>query len=627
MARQNYFVNTTEKQLDIQISYAGGMVSDAHPEKLRDDQSIILENVNVVEGGAVKVRGAYSQIHAPSTPLSGNVQGHWKYNNLAGGQDIVAINGRLYTVINDQYTQVPIEGLSSFQSVRPIEAVQDSKNMWFATGSGLVKYDGSTAILVEAYAPTGLEALYIGTNGYADAPDSYLSDTTGAANVILGVVPDQRYGVMNENVTFTAFIQKVEADELEYQFEVKGVVDAEYATFRSWHEDKIGITNFGAKGDYMVRVSMRVKQTDPEDEPPILSQYVLPRFKVNTTPNEKPEPEINFEDMRLCNRIFLWYDRIFLYGDTGNPDHLYCSHLNKFDYYPRTNIIRVTDPKRGGLQAVQPYKNFLVCFTDGSIQGITGRNPQEFQKQPIHTTLGTRFPYSVQVMKNYISFVGDDFGTYVLKSFNYSSDDKMNVERIDNSVDNVLRKLLQSSTNVLSTIHDNQYYLYIEGIDTSYVYRLYYERGIWVRDNIGDITFQSMWVYKNTLYATAPKGGIIYELKDGVYRDGVSNPFNIFIESKAYDFGLPHHRKKLKQYQILAKLNPSTVIMVDVYADNSLLSSTALTYDNIQNTDAQKLKIMASGRFRYVKTKVDIPINGEVELLGFGFVYKLNTPK
>lgn len=622
MARQPYFVDSNTKQMEVFGSFGGGMVTQPHPEKIRDDQFVLMENVDIVEGGAVQARGAYSQVNAPNPSISGNTQGFFRYRKADGTyQDIVAINGKLYTVSGNTYTQLNISGLDSFQTTRPIEAVQYRDKMYFATGSGLVVYDGTTASLVQAYAPNGLEALYIGTNALAANPDNYLSDATGAANVILGVVPSQRYGVINQPVTFTAYIQKVASDTLEYQFETKLRDEPNYKVAQSWSTNKTFTTSFSKQADYMVRVSIR-----KQGQGTVLSQYVLPRYRVNTTPDEKPEPGVNFNNISTCNRIFVHYDRLYLYGDTTNPDFLYISHLNKFDYFPRTNIVKVTDPLRGALQSVKQYKNFLVCFTNGSIQMITGTNPKEFTKQPIHTTLGTLYPYSVQVMKNYIVFVGNDNGVYILKSFNYASDDKMNVERIDDAIRDNIGGLIKTSTKLLSCIYNNQYFLYIENARGNYIYRFYYELGVWVRDSVS-MSFRTMDAIDNTVILTDVSGGIVYQLKHDVFKDGTSTTYNMHIISKDYDFGMPHHRKKLKQYQILAKMSPMTFISVLVYTDNLLLTASQLTYDHSQTTDAQKLKVMASGRFRYVKTDITIPVNERVQLIGFGFVFKMNTPK
>lgn len=620
MARQPYFVNTTQKKMEVYGSFGGGMVPQAHPEKLNDDQVILIENANIKAGGVLEPRGGYKETNAPSISLTGYTQGRFKYNNLAGGQDVVAVNGQLYTVVGNTYTKLTITGLTSFQNIRPIEAVQVGNMMYFATGSGLVKYDGVTASLVQAYAPNGLEALYIGTNGYAANPDSYLSDTIGAGDVILGVVPDQRYGVMNQNVTFTAFIQNTNTAVLEYRWELKTVTAPEYTEFLGWSTSKAAVANFAAKGDYMIRVSLRKQGTTV-----VLSQYVLPRFKVNTTPDENPEPSIDFEDMKLCNRIFYHYERLWLYGDTGNPDHLYISHLNNFSYYPRSNIIRVSDNTRGGLQSIKQYKNFIVCWTDGSIQAVLGDSPQNFTKQPIHMSLGTKYPYSVQVVKNYIAFIGNDNAVYMLKSFNYSQDDKMNVERIDEKVMDSITVDLAASTRVLTAIHDNQYYIYIECAQNR-IYRFYYELAVWVRDSTS-LSFMTMMNYNNKLLLALNTGGKLHELQDNVFFDGVNTTYTMVVKSKNHNFKVPHHRKKLKQFQLLAGLTALSTINVKLYTDNNLLSTTDLSYDPLQNSDAQKLKIMASGRFRYTKFELSILVKERVQLTGWGIVFKENTPK
>lgn len=619
MARQPYFVNTSQKQMDVEVSFGGGMCPQAHPEKLRDDQSQIIENADIVAGGVLQARGAYDRTDALG--LSNNSQGRFKYQTLAGGTDIVACNGLLWTVSGGTATQLTITGLASFQTTRPIEAVQYRDKMYFATGSGLVMYDGTTASLVNAYAPNGLEALYIGTNGLALQPDNYMSDTTGAADVILGVTASSRYGMINQNVTFTTYIQQISGDSLEYLFEFKQVVSADYTKGRDWSSAKTWTANFGIKADYMIRVSLRKAGTTT-----VLSQYVLPRYKVQTTPDETPEAGVNFNDLKTCNRIFVHYDRLCIYGCTTNPDYLFISHLNNFTYFPRTNIIKVTDPLRGGLQKVAQFRNYLVCYTNGSIQMITGQSPADFTKTPIHTTIGTTYPYSVQVMTNYMLFVGNDNAVYRLQPIRTNTM-AMDVHRIDESLKDQISSLLVQSTNVLSAMYNTQYYLYIESSGQyNMIYRYYYDMDVWVRDSV-QFNFISMMTYNNTLLLCGKTAGNLYKLDNTKFKDSGSQTYQMRILSKDFDFGMPHHRKKLKQYQLLAKMTNVTTISVDTYLDNTLLSNTVLNYDSNQNSDAQKLKVMASGRFRYAKVDVKITVNELVQLIGFGFVYKLNTPK
>lgn len=619
---QRYDVNTTIKNLRF-FGFAGGMVTQVHPEKLGDGQHVLIENADVVAGGTIINRGGYLKTNYPSSPISGNVQGRWKYQNNAGGQDLIAINGQLYSVSGNTYSLLTISGLASFQSTRPIDAVQYRDKMYFATGSGIVMYDGTSASAITAYQPNGLEALYIGKNGYAANPDTYLQDTTGASDTILGVTASSRYGLINTSVTFTAYVSKISTDTLEYQFEIKSLSDANYpdTPIQAFSTTKTFNYTPTVKDDYSIRVSIRVQGTTT-----VLSQYILPKYVVNSTADTHPEKTINFSNISTCNRIFVHYDRLCVYGDTTNPDYLYISHLNNFTYFPRTNVIVAIDPLRGALQQCVQFKNFLVLFTDGSIQQLTGQSQADFSLVPIHTTIGTQKPWSVQVMQNYIAFVGTDNGVYILKTFNYAgAQDRMNVERIDADIKDKIVGDLSTATTVLSTIYNNQYYLYVQTPTKNYTYRYYYDFKIWVRD-VSSLQFKTMSTLNGAVCTTSPTGGNMYQRKRGQYTDD-GNAIVFHITSKDYDMNMPHHRKKMKQFQFLCELTSATSVTVLVYGDNTQLTSQTISHDTTQNSDADKLKVTTSGRFRYTKVDISFTVVEDVTILGYAFVFKLNTPK
>jgi hypothetical protein len=555
----------------------------------------------------------------------GNFQGIFRYKKEQGYVDIIAMKGTLYTIDNaNTYSKLLIQGLPSFQTNRPIEGVQYRDKLYIATGSGLVVYDGTTASLVTAYTPNGLEALYIGTNGYAADPDNYLSDTTGSSDTILGVTVNQRYGIVNQSVTFTAYMQKISTDVLEYRFESMKPTDADYTIGSDWGTSKVFNAVFTVISDYSIRISVRVQGTTT-----ILSQYILPKYTVKAVYDVKPEPSVNFSNMSTCNRVLVHYDRLMLYGDLVYPDQLYISHSNNFSYFPRTNIMNVVDPLRGTLQNVTRFKDFLVCFTDGSIQQITGTgtDPTNYTLKPVHTSLGTTRPFSVQVMQNYVAFVGNDNGVYILKTFNYAAtNDKMNVQRIDEVIKDLIVGHIAESTRVLSCVYNNQYYLYVQTATDNFMYRYYYEMDIWVRDRI-DIQFKTLTILDTVLTASSAYTGIIYNLKKGVFFDGTNTVFEMTIQSKDYDMNMPHHRKKMKQFQLLADMTGFTVVSVDVYGDNTLLTTQEVTHDPEQESDAEKLKVTTSGRFRYTKVNLRIPVKEDIQLLGYAFIFKLNTPK
>jgi hypothetical protein len=697
MVRQNYFVNTSQKQMEVFSSFGGGMVTQAHPEKLKDNQSILIENADIIQGDVLQARGAYSLVNecdvihfntmadlydeeitfddlsthtmdelknigltrnnvnsslyfttmeqwklekitfnnlkeytmdqlktqGVTKPNTGDSQGMFRYYSKTSYQDIVAINGKLYTIVDNlTYKKLPITGLRNFQTTKTIEAVQYRDKLYIATGSGIVIYDGTSAYMMTAYKPNGLEALYIGTNGYAEDPSNYLQNTVGVGIAILGVTVDKRYGITNNNITFTAYYQSPVGSSLEFLFETKKLADSTYVMAQDWSSSNVLVKSFSSADDYMVQVSVRVSGTTLT-----LNQYVLPKYTINSTASTKPEnDDVNYDNLASCNRILVHYDRLFIYGDDAYNDYLYISHLNDFTYFPRTNIIKVTDPLRGELQRVVRYKKFLICFTNGSIQMLEGISPTDYALSPVHTTLGTTHRDSVQIMKNYIVFVGNDNGVYVLRSFAYSSDDKLNVERLDSDVRDSITTLISTSTKILSAITNNQYFLYVQTDTQNYVYRFYYDYMVWVRDTI-ELSFQTLVTLDNNVTACDTNNGIIYRLKSDVFKDGKDKSYVMKVQSKSYNFNMPHHKKKLKQYQLITNLSSISSIIATVYADNTLLTTKPLNYDPNQDAAAQKLNVMASGRFRCIKTELSIRVKEPIQLIGFGFVFKQNTPK
>jgi hypothetical protein len=314
MARQPYFVNSSEKQMEVYSSFGGGMVTQAHPEKLKDNQSILIENADIIQGDVLQARGAYSLVNSCEIihfntmddlsdeeitfddfmnhtfdelknigltrenkndslyfktmeelklnkitfdnlksytfdqlknqgvvkPNTGDSQGMFRYYTNNGHQDIIAINGKLYTIKDDvTYKKLSIKGLRNFQTIKPIEAVQFRDKLYIATGSGIVVYDGISAAVIEGYKPNGLEALYIGTNGYSVDPSNYLQDAIAVGTSILGMTVSTRYGIVNTPVTFTAYIQAPEGANLEYLFEKKKLADTSYTLVQNWSSSKV----------------------------------------------------------------------------------------------------------------------------------------------------------------------------------------------------------------------------------------------------------------------------------------------------------------------------------------------------------------------------------------------------
>jgi hypothetical protein len=631
MTKQPYFVNTSDKQMEIFNSLGGGMVTQLHQSKMKDDQLRLIENGDIIAGGVITNRGGYKRTNKPSTAISGLTQGVFFYDdNTLNGQTIIAINGKLYKVSGNTYTNLPITNLTGgFQTTRLIEAVQYRTLMYFATGSGLVKYDGTTATLVDAYTPTGLEALYVGLNALAVDPESYIADNTaGAADLILGFKCDSRYGLVNQYTDITAYVEKISSHTLEYRWSSKFTSEptSKYHVWQDWSTNKVYHHKYTHKNDYSIKCEIRKQGTTA-----VLDEHVLSKFRVLSSPDPKPAPTINFADISTCTRILLHYNRLVMYGDTNNPDHLYISHLNNFAYFPRNNILRVFDSARGKLKACVQYRNFMLCFTDNSIQMLSGSSPTDFSLSPVHTTIGTNRSHSVAVIKNYVAFVGSDNAVYIIKQFNYSTTDKLNIERIDLPIQDDITNNISQSSSVMTTVYNNQLYIYIQNLNDCFVYRYYYELDVWVRDWNAVMQFANMRALNNVLYFTSSSGGQIFQLTKGYFFDDdatKSYRFTLALVSKDYDYGMPYHKKKLKQFQVLCSMQTSTRILTTLYSDDGvLLAANMGTTAKDASNDSQKIIMAGNGRFRYIKADMRIGVLADFTILGFGFVFKYGAPK
>lgn len=634
MARQPYLVNTSVKQMEVFNDFSGGIITMEHPSKIADNAFQLMENVDLVAGGAVIQRGAYKKIADGGGSITGVSQGLFNYENLTGGLTLEAVGGYLYKVINGVYSLLNIVNLTSFQTTRPIEAVQVGNMMYIATGSGLVQFDGTTASLVTPYTPNADEALHTGLNALATDPESYIVDNNSAAsNDIVGLKCQYRYGLTNHYTAITAYVDKIATDTLEYRFSTKLTTDTKYVMNQDWSTNKVFNHKYTKKADYSIMCEMRKQGTTA-----ILDTYVLSKFRILSVSDPHPAPTINGADLNKCNRILFQYNRIWMYGDTGNPNNLYISQLNNFAYYPRTFTISIHDTYRGSLQSIVKYRGYAVAFTNHGVHMIEGQSPSDYVVTPIHTVIGTLYPYSVQVIGNTIAFVGNDNRIYnLVPTYRTISAAVMMVQSLDDkiregrtsSISGTMYFISQAN-KILSCVYNNQYYLYLGGIaGNNYIYRYHFDTGVWTRDNVAQAMSQITVIY-NTLLTSSDINGRVYQLSKGVYLDDVNTTFTVTIITKDYDYGMPYHKKKLKQAQLIAKTKSDVTITLNLYGDDVQLNptnNTAVGDPTKNSNDSQKFLLPASGRFRYIRGVLTFPVTDDVTLLGLGFVFKQSSPK
>lgn len=270
MARQSIKYDPSEKLFESYLDFSGGLVSEIANERLRDNEFPVLENVDLSSRGSAKRRSGRELV----TQLNGTLQAAQFYNrhNAPAPDIIVAISGRLYVKEYSSNSLVEIaitHGGSpfTFQTDLPFNMEQYRDTMFIPTGTRLVelKYDTDTstwkAVTVTPYAPTTLEVLDIGTNALSDNPNGYVNDGTGSNVKISGMILDPKVGVVNQQTTATAYVEKPEDTTLEYYFQAKGADSGNNAfnAVRDWSLDKSFSFTPSATGTYNVTVNVRKK--------------------------------------------------------------------------------------------------------------------------------------------------------------------------------------------------------------------------------------------------------------------------------------------------------------------------------------------------------------------------------
>lgn len=542
-----------------------------------------------------------------------------------------------------------ISGLSSFQTTRPIEAVQYQDKMYIATGTKLVVYDGLTFTVAVPYAPTALEGLYYGFNALAADPVNYMTDGVSAGIQAAGMTFDKRYGIVNEPVTVSGYYLAPAGYSMEYQYEYRTsdmtadtwTVGRAYGTTKAWSFTPTKIL------DHQLRVTVRkVGTTTPT------SFYMIPKYTVKAAP-DPTELNPDTDNIDDCNRILVHADRIVFYGDDVNKDMIYISHIENPLYFPVPNCIRFENPKNESLQIVMKYRDKLVAMTDTTIQALYGTSPADYTKVMLNTQVGCIAPYSAVVVENVIYFLSYD-GVYRLKQVGMT-EDRANVDKIDTKISN----LVPRDKDAYAVFHDLQYHLVFPSKKQRF--RFYNEFGAWVMDESEKLNLSSLYIFDNSLYAQSVSTGDIFKFDKTVYNDD-GYVYMEEIQTKGYHFGQPYHPKTMRQ--LLFSISPKMgdfKAKLSWYLDNvpkiEAVSGEAVVgqdgyvtwdskeQDNINVLAGAKLGTMIlgesvlgemdkvlvkqslNGKGYEVKFTLRQDKDGPNEIFGWSFIFKVKKPK
>lgn len=550
MARQQYRTNPWEKHLETYSDFSAGLNTVASNDTMQENELRIATNVDLSERGAIKRRKGMTRHLTPGR--GGLGQGYFRfYKEQNDYVEVVAVDGKF--VIGG--ATKTIEGLTEgFQNTRPIEGVQFGNKMYFATGTKLVEFDGEDFKVTEPYAPEPLEALYIGTNGLADDPNNFMQDGESTFIRIDGVTFSERYGIVNQSVTLTAYSSKPVEKQVEFQFEWRyaWMEEGKWVLGQDWSSEKTWEFSPDVEGDFQFRINIREKGNTVAE-----TQYLVPKYKVNPS-KDSSDVEIDTSYIHRCNRILLHWNRLVMYGDEQNPDMIYISHLNNPNYFPVPNTLRFENGKKEALTTLVQYRDMLIAFTATTIQALHGKSPADFRRTVLNTSIGCVAPYSAVVVRNHIFFLSTN-GVYFLKSVGYV-EDKANVEKLDSKIDNVIPR----DPDACALLHNNQYYIIFPSKNIGF--RFYTELNAWASDESEKLDFHRMYSWDNKLFGQSKQDGIVL-VHDDVYDDD-GHVYKELWETAFFTFGQPYHSKKLKELQITTEPEQGTIrAHLHVFAD------------------------------------------------------------
>lgn len=580
-------------------------------DNMADNEMTDLLNMDLDMRGSLKRRIGLAPVHT-TTIDTGFTQGVFRhYMTYNTFHTLIAKDGQLE--VNGEV--VPD---ISFQKERFIEAVQYGKNTYLATGTKLLVYDGETVKPIEVYSPEPLEILYVGTNALADDPNNTMRHGEGEFLRIDGVTFSERYGVMNHPFTLTAFHTKKAEETVEYQFEYRYsfMADGEWVLGQDWSESNQWTFTAEGEGTMQFRINARIKGKTSVAS----AQYLVPAYTIKPMPDPN-DVHPDYVGLHTCNRILVHWDRLVLYGDLENPNVVWFSHLKNPRYVPVPNTLRFETLKNDPVRAVVRFRDYLLVFTDTSIQALFGKSPSDFRRTVLNTSIGCIAPKSVAVMDNYVVFLSLE-GVYYLKSIGYV-DDKANVAKLDIPISNRMFK----DQNAVGIVHDEYYHIVFP--DRKERFRYHKVMEAWTRDNSLHFDIVNMNVWDSDLHVQLSNGDLA-RFDDNTYSD-LAYVYDASYQTRYFDFGQPYHSKKLKELQVFANAESAgQVAHVSVALDGEKRMEDAITWvANLNrtedyNTFLDKLKV--SGKCLRAKVTVTHTLDEYASFLGIAFILKVKKP-
>jgi hypothetical protein len=272
---------------------------------------------------------------------------------------------------------------------------------------------------------------------------------------------------------------------------------------------------------------------------------------------------------KKCTRVVLHKSRVFLTGDTSQPNRVYFSHPSNPSYFPANNIINFYTEKGDVITGISAFAETVIITKSASIGYLDTTYVDvlqwSFKRLNVHT--GASSGNAVVPISNYLVYPSSD-GFYALTDIN--SVGALATVAISALIPKTIKKYNTVDwKSAVATYYKGRYVCHVKNGDTLVFDYLNDSKPWWFWTNIPAKQFlvrgDDLW------FCTAD--GQLYKFQEDCFRDGaIPNPaynpadptdvdlpytngvaITAYAFTKNFDCGFPSSLKQFKKFRLLLK--------------------------------------------------------------------------
>jgi len=255
--------------------------------------------------------------------------------------------------------------------------------------------------------------------------------------------------------------------------------------------------------------------------------------------------------------------RLIITGCEKDDDNVFISDINNANYFPVSLPIQLP-PNSDKIKGVRIFDDSIVIGRNDDVYAISGstNNPNMgfdvFTLRKLNTHCGFMNNTSIDVVNNYLFYLGSDGNVYALSSTKY--DNKTLVTTIISKQINLFKKpfnyTLTDMANANSIYYKDEWYLTIGNRTFIYSYR---HKAWTVYSNMESLDFYNLdgeliW----------SREGRLAKQSDDTYIDYANVPYQAYWISKNFDMDDPSTYKQFKEFFLVAHVYNDFTSDIDI---------------------------------------------------------------